>query len=416
MQRKSCLVILLSLVVVLLVGANVLASENSIPGPKIERHPEIFTYEVEAPPIWPFVSRAGTVFMASFDLTSIDLTESEDLLREAMFDTRTKWPEKMPPAFDPVQVMEWGKNPGIGLRKLHQTGITGQGVGIAILDGHLLLEHEQWNGRVKMYEEINSYAPTASWHTTGVTSTVAGTTTGVAPKVDIYSISYNADKDEEGNYIESLSPLTRAIQRIIEVNKTLPEDNKIRVISLSTGWAPEETGYKELMNVIKEAGEEGIFVVSGNLFETHHMYFYGLDIDLFANRDDLSSFKIINWPNWIKKIGHSPNVIEYYEKQFVQEVGEDCQLLFIPCNKMTVAGSSSTDAYIYYVNNGWSHVIPYVGGLYILACQVKPDITPELFWNEALRTGEERILNKDGKQYIGKIINPAKLMESLASK
>ena len=64
----------------------------------------------------------------------MDLRNSAEELDYALFDNRTVWPvaENMPPDFDWRRMMELGKNPGLGVRQLHQRGITGRGVSIAI--------------------------------------------------------------------------------------------------------------------------------------------------------------------------------------------------------------------------------------------------------------------------------------------
>lgn len=57
-----------------------------------------------------------------------------------------------------------------------------------------------------------------------------------------------------------------------------------------------------------------------------------------------------------------------------------------------------------------------IAGLYAMACQVKPDVTPESFWKAALATGDTVTLSKDGRTYsFGKIVNPPKLIESLST-
>ena len=48
-------------------------------------------------------------------------------------------------------------------------------------------------------------------------------------------------------------------------------------------------------------------------------------------------------------------------------------------------------------NGGWSWSIPYIAALYALCCQVKADITPEIFWEEALKTGETIEIKKEDK-------------------
>jgi hypothetical protein len=52
------------------------------------------------------------------------------------------------------------------------------------------------------------------------------------------------------------------------------------------------------------------------------------------------------------------------------------------------ASPTGYDDYVFYRQGGWSWSIPYIAGLYALACQVKPDITPEVFWSKALETGD----------------------------
>lgn len=51
--------------------------------------------------------------------------------------------------------------------------------------------------------------------------------------------------------------------------------------------------------------------------------------------------------------------------------------------------------------------MPYVAGLYALCCQVKPDITPEEFWKEAMSTGD--VINIENND----IANPEKLIKAL---
>jgi hypothetical protein len=52
------------------------------------------------------------------------------------------------------------------------------------------------------------------------------------------------------------------------------------------------------------------------------------------------------------------------------------------------ASPTGNDDYVFYSEGGWSWAVPYVAGLYALACQVKPDITPAVFWAKALETGD----------------------------
>ncbi len=97
------------------------------------------------------------VDLRNYDLTNLDLSNSIYNLLHATFDDRTIWPalNQMPPRFDWQRIMELGKNPGLGIRSLHNKGITGRGVGIAIIDQPLLVEHQEYADRLRLYEEIH---------------------------------------------------------------------------------------------------------------------------------------------------------------------------------------------------------------------------------------------------------------------
>jgi hypothetical protein len=58
-------------------------------------------------------------------------------------------------------------------------------------------------------------------------------------------------------------------------------------------------------------------------------------------------------------------------------------------------------------------VQPFLCGIYALACQVRPDMTPELFWQKALESGIVRCVIKGDREYSARIINPGKLIQSL---
>lgn len=86
--------------------------------------------------------------------------------------------------------METGKNPGLNIRKLHQIGITGKGVGLAIIDQRLLVDHCEYKNQLRMYEEIHvAKGSGASMHGAAVASIAVGKTIGVAPDADLYFVS-----------------------------------------------------------------------------------------------------------------------------------------------------------------------------------------------------------------------------------
>jgi hypothetical protein len=61
----------------------------------------------------------------------------------------------MPEAFSPDTLRELGLDPGLGVRQLHEAGITGKRVGVAIIDQTLLVNHVEYADRLRLYEQIN---------------------------------------------------------------------------------------------------------------------------------------------------------------------------------------------------------------------------------------------------------------------
>jgi len=353
------------------------------------------------------------------DLSALDLTNKFDILINSNFDTKTRWPTSLPEHFDPGWILEVGKNPGLGLRELHKGGVTGRNIGIAIIDYPLLTGHTEYRKRLKFYEEIQVVHKEAHMHGTMMSSVAVGKTIGTAPGASLYFIgTFNMKRQEKGTSEMKLDfhNEARAINRLLVINERLPENQKIRVISISACWAPGNDGYKELDEAVNRAKAKGIFVVSGNLFETYdyQFIFHGLDRSPLKDPDDLSSYNVIGWEEWISLLGESrfPEFIRIYNEKF--ENSSKNEILLIPIYSKTAASPASKKEYTFIRRTGWSHVPPYIAGIYALACQVRPAITPEIFWEVALETGEKRMIEKERKKFRGKIINPVKLIQAIS--
>jgi subtilisin family serine protease len=169
----------------------------TLPEVQIARYPQAVDYSSFFPKITsvpeydPKSGEAFQVDLRSRDLTKIDLTASLTDLMYADFDSKTQWPaaDKIPAEFDWQKIMEIGKDPGLGIRNLHVQGITGKGVGIAIIDQILLVHHVEYKDRVRIYEETDDLAGKmweAQMHGPAVASIAVGQSVGVAPEADLY--------------------------------------------------------------------------------------------------------------------------------------------------------------------------------------------------------------------------------------
>jgi hypothetical protein len=106
-----------------------------------------------------------------------------------------------------------------------------------------------------------------------------------------------------------------------------------------------------------------------------------------------------------------PDFIPYYE-EFLDNNFKG-EMLLIPIGARTYAGANGKDVYVFDTEGGWSTMEPYLAGLYALACQVNPDITPEVFWKTALQTGDVKEVTRGEITYPARLLNPVKLIESL---
>lgn len=384
-------------------------AQSDLPEIYIVRHPEptddIVTggYYV-LPKYDPKSVEPFQIDLRSKDVSELDFSGREDDLLYATFNTRTIWPPitRMPAGFKWSKIMEAGKDPGLGVRNLHQQGITGNGVNIAIIDQPLLVDHVEYANQIRLYEEINVLPDEAStMHGPAVSSIAVGRTIGVAPEANLYYIAaWPFDLSNPSSQNLDFSHLAQAVRRIIEVNEQLPEGQKIRVISMSQGFPPTASGYDDIISAIEEAKDAGIFVISVSLDDTYGWQFIGMERDPYSDPDDFQSYQPAYWLQDL-----------YFTNGFPPDK------LWVPMGSRTTASQTGVDEYVYYRLGGMSWATPYLAGMYALAAQVKPDITPEQFWETALQTGKTIQLQHGGKEYeFGVILDPQALIEALQSK
>jgi len=327
------------------------------------------------------------------NLASLDLGEKLNDLLCSSFDSKTVWPEDLPEGFDPARIMELGKNPGLGVRSLHERGITGKGIGIGIVDFTLVVDHVEYADRLQYYDEIEAFA-NAHYHGPAVSSIALGKTTGVAPEAELYFIAtrFGNEHNEPDFHL-----VAQALERLLDLNRTLPEGSRIRVVSISRGFTPECGGYDEIMAAIDRAKEEGVLVVTTTCSREYGVGMSGLDRDPLADPDDVDSYRPGTWQ----------------AKRFFG-ILDIPTAVWAPMDSRCFAAPTGPEDYYFCRAGGWSWVAPYIAGTYALCCQVKPDITPEEFWLLALRTGETREVEGYGNtRKIRKIINPVKLVDLL---
>jgi len=200
--------------------------------------------------------RGGLPLEMRINLDDCDFSEaSKRYIGSMIFDTSTDWPALMPQGFSPLSIIEKAKNPGLGVTELHDEGIDGKGINVAIIDQPLQGYHPEFRTIVDNYD-VDS-GSTNSMHGPSVASLLVGKTIGVAPGANLYYVSAPSWKADSSYY-------ARALDYILEENTQLPSDNKIRVVSISANPSglPFKTNYDQWNQAVTRAKAAGIIVLT----------------------------------------------------------------------------------------------------------------------------------------------------------
>lgn len=361
--------------------------------PTVSDYSWIFGNRTEFPAYDEQSNYVFKVDLRSADLSAFDLTQKSFELSRSTFDSKTIWPNALPEDFPPSKILELGKDPGLRIRNLHAAGVTGKNVGLAIIDQTLLVGHGEYRDRLRLYEEIHNDGNESSMHGPAVASIAVGKTVGVAPDADLYYIAETHGVFTNGNFEWDLTWLAKSIDRICEVNALLPDDKKIRVISISLGLNGGLRNSEKALNSIKKAAEQNIYTVFCDSDD-----FMGMYRNPLLDPNDFSSYE--------------PGL--FWRKSFYDQASREqfSNTVMIPMDSRCVASPTGFDDYVFYYEGGLSWSVPYAAGVYALACQVCPGITPKAFWDIARRTGETVMIDADGGSVrFGVIINPEKIIE-----
>lgn len=314
---------------------------------------------------------SGFTGLQSVSLKKLDLTKEYDNFKNFNFDSLTQWPEpeKLPAGFNPKKLLEDGKNPGLGIRGLHEQGINGEGVGIAILDQLLLLGHEEYSSRLLRYDstEANwSWWREPAMHGAPIVSIAVGKTCGVAPRAFVFY--YAAGSTSGKAQIQA-----DWINEIIKHNETAEDSKRIRVVNISA--APDRNpAFREAR---KRAHDAGILVIT-----------------CAQNFLDYGTLNLIE--------GKDPDDPESY---IPGGYSGSSDVLRVPVGNGTTASCEGTNVYTYDRQGGMSWAAPYIAGLAALAFQVNPDIQPETILEQLVKTAT--------RTKAGPVVNPPGFIEAI---
>lgn len=348
----------------------------------------------------PTVDNPFQMDFAHKDARALDLSGQGDVLaRGALFDSTTLWPTALPPEFRPGELLEQGKDPGLGVRAIQAQGLTGRGVHVAILDNApLWRDHPEYAGITIKYAEAGAVP-----HAGGVPvfSVMGGANVGVAPgvKVSYYTVQFGADNGQ----LHDFTYMAAAINRILDENRRLPEEDRVRVICAPIGASPDEVGYEDLRAAYRRAVRDGVLLVTSDMVGLYSYQVMGLGREPYADPNQARSYTPGSW--WADAWFNNGGQFWFAGKT-----------IYVPMEARTLAAQTGPD-YRYYPRIGLGAALPWAAGMYALAVQANPKITPEQFLKIAYETGDYTTVKRNGQEYqLGPIINPGRIIERVKAR
>ncbi len=250
-----------------------------------------------------------------------NLLITKESLLSFKYNEKTIFPtgDRLDSDISPEELLELAKNPGLGIRSLHEQGYTGEGITVAIIDQNMFLDHPEFAGKVLNYRDFGcDMDKTGSMHAPAVTSLLVGETIGTAPGAKLYFAAVPTWKWDAAYPAE-------AMDWIVEENEKLPEGEKIRLVSVSAGFGNGEFSNAEAWIQSRQRAEEaGILVLDGDW--EHSMF----SAAYFDTSGDLS------WESVECLIPGQPNY-SWEERRTQRLAGYEEDKLFVPISPRTVA-------------------------------------------------------------------------------
>ncbi|MDD4520066.1 MAG: hypothetical protein PHI50_04205 [Alphaproteobacteria bacterium] len=304
--------------------------------------------------------------------------------------------------------IEVAKDPGLNIRFLHKKGYTGKGVHVAIIDQGLV-EHykdiEEYGNQVVSYNGHHE----SSMHGPGVLSLLAGKTCGVAPDAKVHYFARYSGTEyemmEKGLGVRLL--LAQKINEIIDLNKTLPPQEKIRVISASAGWDPLDGGATEINKAVRRAIDNDIFPLTTSAMKYS-------DLDMCHARCELNKDR-----NNPKNYTFGKKTQEEIENDLIQNPKNPkawvSKMVTVPTNNRVYSNSEGDNGFAFDENGmgGLSWGVPWVAGMYALACQADETMTMDRFIEKVNKTKSKISIDVNGTKVNTNVFSPLGLINSI---
>ncbi len=302
------------------------------------------------------------------DTVYADLTHSPGLAWSLVVGESTAFPGGLPEGYDLQELIEWGKDPGLNVDILRAHGFTGRGAVVAYIDMPAL-PHPEYD-RESIHRDYTGDYP-LSMHGPAVLSLLAGEHVGVAPEAEVWFFGFETGQGD------SQLREADALYRVMALNETLPEGEKISMVGFSDNIDASEPYVEEFRAAAQACAQAGIMVWFCG--ENGAATFLPL-----AEKNDPDNLMVDQWG------GGRPS------------------LVYVPSSGRTVASVFDNTEYIYYSTGGLSWTMPYTLGLYAIAVSIDPTLTQKEL--RQLITGTARSWN-GGKRLVDPVAFTAAVLD-----
>ena len=279
--------------------------------------------------------------------------------------------------------------PGLGLKDLHNQGYSGRGVHVALIDGLLRADHEEFADHLVHLEKVGTVNEADLYHGTTVASVLVGKRCGVVPEASLHFFA--------ANFADG-SNVIRALERVLLHNDALEPPRKIRIVSISTGIPGESESQADFHRLVSQAWDQGIIVFTSTMPTITNPPF-ALREAAYDKKQDLNNLDNIVIGEWMNEFLRENNISreDLVAIRKARDLENGYINLYLPCAGRYVASPDTESGYVYDLDGGLSWGTPLLAGLAALTLQVNPDLTND----EVLGLlGESVLTNQQGLDVI----------------
>ena len=268
-----------------------------------------------------------------------------NIIRKVPFSTKTIFPKENPFVLTKDMFLV-----DDNVRKLHEEGINGEGINVAVIDFAFDTIHDELK-ECLVYQKNCRDDYEVHFHGSTVATQLCGKNLGVAPNVNLwfYGTGQGAKRIIVDNY--------KALKDIYEQNK---KGANIKIINISGSRHRENSEY---MNIYKKLLDQGCYIIDSLVFGDK---FTSINQDPITKDYYYSDGQVLGMEQY-----------KYYNHIAIPTGGKMTPLV------------TTTNEYLYCGQATYSWAIPKLSGYFALALQVNNNLTYEEFEQLAIETAKK---------------------------